>query len=502
MMRKIVALWCVLALVISFAGCNRKNTRTASTTTWVEEESGAADTQSEKKTSSSKGSSSRDEGVNTGANTVIDNPLKANLQGATVTIYETGAIFSAQTESNKSSRVKQQIIAKLQKALNCKLKVNLVDNNKLNTLVSSSAASGKGLCNIIAPELSHAGTYIASNTVANLKKISSLDLTKDYMNRYGVLNATQFGSAKYGVGLEGKNRTSLVLFNKRILKEIGYKENYIYDLVNSGKWTFEAYRKLAKKAVKDLDGKPGLGEKDQFGQTIQDASTKMVDDILSAYGTSMLKVNGSGQLTNNMSDAKILKTATLAQDIIINDGTNYNSGNWETNVKFFGAGKSLFLYCDASSIHMLTSMSDDFGAAPAPQVSASTKYLSAMNYNCRVMMIPAGLSAKEQYNSGAVMQAFSYLLDEYFTALESDYTNRYFCDKTSAKCWKMADSGMTAMPHQCYASMNEAIKAGTYRVFWDAVNPAKRTSPAAVIESTRSSVNKELTDLNKKIKDK
>lgn len=501
-MKKSIALFCVFVLAFSLCACG-KNNKTESTTTWVEEEeSEATDTQSGTQTPSS-GDSSYDNGSGKDdANTVIDDPLKVNLQGATVTIYETGAIFTVESESTKSSRTKKEILNKLQKLLNCKLDVKLVDNNKLNTLVSSSAASGKGLCNIIAPELNHAGTYIASNTVANLTKISSLDLSKGYMNRYGVLNATQFGSAKYGVGLEGKNRTSLVLFNKRILKELGYDENYIYDLVNAGKWTFDTYRDLAKKAVKDLDGKPGIGENDQFGQTIQDAATKMIDDILAAYGTSMLKVNSSGQLVNNMSDAKILKTATLAQNIIINDGSNYNSGNWETNVKFFGAGKSLFLYCDASSIYMLTSMSDDFGVAPAPQIVGSKQYISAMNYNCRVMMIPAGLSSKDQYNAGAVMQAFSYLLDEYFNALESDYTNRYFCDKASAGCWKLADAGMMALPHQSYASMNEAIKAGTYRVFWDAVNPAKRTSPVAVIESTRSSVDKELSDLNKKIKDK
>ena len=485
---------CVLTLLFSLCACG-KSTKTTSTVTWTEEEEGGG---SEGGGNTEKTESNAD----TGSNSVINNPLKADLKGATVTIYETGAIFTVQSTSTKSSRTKKEIIDKIQKELNCKLDVKLVDSSSLSTRVSAAAASGKGLCNIIAPELNHAGSYIASNTVANLKKVSSLDLSKDYMNRYGVLNATQFGSARYGVGIEGKNRTSLVLFNKRILKELGYEENYIYDLVDSGKWTFDVYRELAKKANKDLDGKAGMSEKDQWGQTIQDAATKMVDDILAAYGTSMLKLNSSGQLVNNMTDSKIISTVNLAKKIIIEDGTHYNSGNWETNIKFFGAGKALFLYCDASSVYMLTSMADDFGVAPAPQISGSKKYTSAMNYNCRVMMIPAGLSAKDQYNSGAVMQAFAYLLDDYYKALENEYTNRYFCDKRSGQNWTLADNGMKAQPHQCYASMNEAIKSGTYRVFWDAVNPAKNISAASVIESTKTSVDKELSDLNKKIKDK
>lgn len=493
-MKKIIAVLCVLTLVLSLCACG-KSGKTTKTVTWTEdEESGESggNTNTEK----------TDDNTETGTNTVVTNPLKYDLKGATVTIYETGAIFTVESTSTKSSRTKKEIIDKIQKQLNCKLDIKLVDSSSLSTRVSAAAASGKGLCNIIAPELNHAGSYIASNTVANLNKVSSLDLSKDYMNRYGVLAATQFGSARYGVGVEGKNRTSLVLFNKRILKEIGYGENYIYDLVDSGKWTFDTYRELAKKANKDLDGKSGMSANDQWGQTIQDASTKMVDDILAAYGTSMLTVNSSGQLVNNMSDSKIMSTVNLAKKIIVEDGTHYNSGNWETNIKFFGAGKSLFLYCDASSVYMLTSMADDFGVAPAPQITASKKYLSAMNYNCRVMMIPAGLSAKDQYNSGAVMQAFSYLLDEYYKSLEDEYTNRYFCDTKSAKSWSLADSGMKAQPHQCYASLNEALKSGTYRVFWDAVNPAKNTSASSVIQSTKSSVDKELSDLNKKIKDK
>ena len=72
-------------------------------------------------------------------------------------------------------------------------------------------------------------------------------------------------------------------------------------------------------------------------------------------------------------------------------------------------------------------MADDFGVAPIPQPTATKNYVSSTDYNIGVMMIPAGLSAKDQYNSGAVIQAYAYLLDGYYKDMENEYTNRYFC---------------------------------------------------------------------------
>ena len=116
-------------------------------------------------------------------------------------------------------------------------------------------------------------------------------------------------------------------------------------------------------------------------------------------------------------------------------------------------------------------------------------------------MIPAGLSAKDQYNAGAVIQAYQYLYKNVLDAMEKEYTNRYLRDVESAKNWRLAADIKTTMPQQLYAQTNEAILSGTYRVFWDYYSD-KEASPASKIESTKSSLNKALEELNKNIKDK
>ena len=99
-----------------------------------------------------------------------------------------------------------------------------------------------------------------------------MDLSKEYMNNLNVLNASYLGKAKYAVTLETGWRTWATFYNKRILKELGYSENYLYDLVDSKKWNYTVCRKIGKEAMKDLDGKPGMSENDQWGFLFVDHS--------------------------------------------------------------------------------------------------------------------------------------------------------------------------------------------------------------------------------------
>ena len=499
-MKKVIALLCAVCLIVSLCGCGGVKEDTE-VTSWVEggEQESTQNTVDQQKTDSTKNTSSGSD-ADTG-NKKIDNPLNVDLKGATITIYDTGAVFSPDASFSKTEAARAELLQRIQKELNCKFKVVTATDSKIKVSVTNSAASGKALCGIIAPSMYESGYYIASNLVTNLTKVSSMDLSKDYMNRYGVLGASQFGSAKYAVAGEGETRPQLVFFNKRILKELGFSDTYIYDLVDSGKWTYDVYRDLAKKAMKDLDGKPGMSEADQWGQVIQDDSTAVMSNIVVSYGTPMLTLSSNGKLVSNMTNPKIMSAANLSKTLFKTDGTKYTCSTVEDKLKFFESGKSLFCYASIGKAMYFSDMKDEFGVAPAPQVANSKNYVSANDYNCRVLMIPAGLSANDQYNAGAVIQAYQYLYTMVLDAMKKEYTNRYLCDAKSADNWRLAADAMTTMPQQLYAQTNESILSGTYRIFWDYFND-KIASPASKIESTKSVLEKALEDLNKNIKDK
>ncbi len=500
-MKKVIALLCAVAMIVSLCGCGGTVEEVTSTVEWTEGgEQNNVDVSNNSNGSSSNGSGSDGSGNIGSGNSNIKNPLDVDLKGATITIYDTGT-FNPDASLSKTNKVKADMLNKIQKELNCKFKVVSTTNEKIKSYVTNSAASGKALCGIIAPSMYESGYYIAANLVTNFTKVSSMDLSKDYMNRYGVLNASQFGSAKYVVPAEGETRTHIVYFNKRLLKEIGYSENYIYDLVDSGKWTYDAYRNLAKKAMKDLDGKAGMSAADQWGQVVQDDSTQVMSNIVVSYGTTMLKLGADGSLKNNMTDSKIINAANLANEVLFKDGTKYKPSSVEDRVNFFAQGKALFLYADIGKAKTITNMKDEFGIAPPPQVNASEKYVSAIDYNARVLMMPAGLSAQDQYNAGAVIQAYQYLYEDVLDAMEKEWTNRYLCDEKSAANWRITANALTTMPQQLYSQTNESILSGTYRIFWDYFS-GKSTSPATSIQSTKSVLDTALAELNKKIKDK
>ncbi len=496
-MKKVIALLCVVTIFASLSGC-QKTTEEFSTVSWTE--GGQQSTVDQQGSGDANTDSGSDNYADTG-NRKIDNPLNVDLKGETILIYDTGAIFNPDASFSKTEKARAEMLQKIQKELNCKFKVVVSTNEKIKANVTNYAASGKALCGIIAPSMYESGYYIAANLVTNLTRVSSMDLSKDYMNRYGVLNASQFGKAKYVVAAEGETRPQVVYFNKRILKELGLSDNYIYDLVDNGKWTYDVYRDLAKKAMKDLDGKPGMSSGDQWGQVIQDDTTAVMSNILASYGAPMLSLSSNGKLQNNMTNSKIIETANLSKSIFANDGTKYTCSTVEDKLEFFEQGKALFCYASIGKAMYISEMKDEFGVAPAPQVTNSKNFISANDYNCRVLMIPAGLSAKDQYNAGAVIQAYQYLYGNVLDAMKKEYTNRYLFDDKSADNWRLAADAMTTMPQQLYSQTNESILSGTYRIFWDYFND-KIASPASKIESTKSALDKALEDLNKNIKDK
>lgn len=529
-MKRLVALICVCALVFSFCGC-RETTEETSVLSWYEGEdvveyvdtpsndkesddmtsgdSTTNDTSSADETLSSTTSNvkeSVDNTNNTNNTNTVSNPLDVDLKGATINVYEVEidgitSIFSPNASESKTAAAKAKNIEKIQKDLNCKFKVTKTTADKLKSFVSTSAASGKALCNIISTSMSQTGYYISANLVANLKKISSVDLSKEYMNRYGVLEASRFGNAQYAIAAEGEGRTFVVCFNKRILKEIGKDEKYIYNLVDSGKWTLNEYRNLAKSAMKDLDGKSGMSSADQWGQIVQDGETGFPLNVLSSLGTSMLKVNSSGVISYNMTDSKVIQAINLTQDTINNDGTRYSEGTVDERVQAFANGRSLFLYANVRRISALTSMKDDFGVVPVPSINGGKDYSSAIDWNSRVLMIPAGLSATDQYNSGAVVQAYQYLYDDVLDEMEKEFVNRYFCDDESGEYWRMAADAMDSHCVQLYAKSDDTINLATYHILWN-VFRGDTTSPITEINSKKSSAEKAILDLNNKIKDK
>ncbi|MBO4732885.1 MAG: hypothetical protein J5662_00255 [Clostridia bacterium] len=496
-LKRIIAIAVTLIMVFVLVGCSDTVEET-STVSWIE---GGQKTDVTTDTSDKADVTTDTKSGNKGTvtNNIVangDNPLTANLKGATINIYSTGDQFSPDVSSSKSGKAQAEMLKKLQSKLNCKLVVKQTTDERLKNSISTSAAAGKALCQIIDPMLSGAGYYVAASLVTDLARVSSMDLSRDYMQRCGIPEASRLGKGIYAIGSEGgDSRVFMIIFNKRILKELGYDENYIYNLAESGKWTLDAFSELSKKGVRDLDGKPGLSENDQYGWVTVDVATGSSAALFANAGVFMIDHDKNGLLKYNMENPNIINIATKLGNVARN-GACYSDGGWQSRVAYFASGKAFMIWSPLTNLRLISSMKDDFGLVPSPKVSEDRDYTTAIDLNTRVLMMPAGLSAQDQANAGAFIQAYEYLLSDVVKTSQSEYANRYLRDEKSVKFMKLAQSKLLTDPSAIYGRLSEDIQTGTYRVIWDYLNDSKMTPMASAIESSKSATVKAINDVN------
>ncbi|MBR6509062.1 MAG: hypothetical protein IKT38_00455 [Clostridia bacterium] len=490
MKKRVLALIIAVFLIFGCCGCNDTTVATE-TESWVE--GGETTTDKSGSGTGNSGSGTGNSGSG-GSNTTITEPMKVDLKGATITIYSATELFKL-SDSSKTQKSKNDILNSVQKSLNCKFVIKEVDHEKLKTLTLSSAASGKALCNIISTNMQYVGTYVAAGVLTDFTRVSSMDLSQKYMNRLNMLEATELGGAKYAVTSENGSRTWGTFYNKRILKELGYSENYLYDLVDSKKWNYSAAREIGKKAMKDLDGKSGMSKDDQWGFLWVDPSM-MTSHAIANSGGALIKHSKDKYLEYNMTDSRVISSINLINEFYKEGTTCRSISNYADRISAFAAGHSLFLFSNLYYAGTISGkMSDDFGVLPIPMVDGRSDYASALDWNAEVMMMPAGQSGKDQYNTGAVIQAIMSQCDKNVEVMKSEYNNRYFCDKQSGKNMVLAIEQDKGMVEAVYSSTNDDVLAGTYRPFWD-LHDGKISSVVTQIDATKSTTIKAIQEIN------
>ncbi|MCQ2450011.1 MAG: hypothetical protein MJ132_07485, partial [Clostridia bacterium] len=511
-----------------FSGCKKSNDEG----TWTEEEvivstdGGEAGTQtdavsdgdkttdgnkkgnttSSKKTGTGNSTDTRQDlsatgGQTVGQNTKIDNPYKADLGGATIKIYTTTNDFTkSDASASKSSAAMLKMAQTLEKQLNCKIKVETYNYTQLQKLTMMGMASNEYFADIIITPIYTSVGYLTSKYVYDMSKISTMDLSQSYMNVGNGVNSYHLGSGYWAVGEPTyiASTGSPVLYNKRILKELGYEEDYIYDLVKKGKWNLSAFRNLAKKAVKEMDGKPGITTADRLGIVQIDIGTSAFSNVLQTMGAEMI-TNKNGVLTYNMTDPKILNSLELANNIFVKDGTCKEASDLDgTAQNLFMSGHSLFLsggYFEL--LKKISGMDDDYGLVPFPAADGSNKYSVPVNWNNCCMMIPGNLNEKQAKNAGAFIQAYCYASQTVVDAMYDEYSSRYLCDAESKENLYRCYNAETITVASILGGAQGALHNGTYKVLYEA---SHGQSPNSLIQGTANATKTIVNDFYKKLK--
>lgn len=199
-----------------------------------------------------------------------------------------------------------------------------------------------------------------------------------------------------------------IFFNKNIASD--YDISGLYDLVFSGKWTFDKYSEISRQVYKDLNGNGEYDAEDLYGVTTSD----YYDVYFSAFEIPITNTGPDGSLSLALGE-KFYEAYTRLREFsmdktslpqaISNKGETVNYGN---DVQFFTQGKLLFFGGLVRFSNYFRAMEDNYGILTVPKWDDNQKkYHTTSHANYSLVSIPVTVPPERHGMIGAVMEALA-----------------------------------------------------------------------------------------------
>ena len=237
-------------------------------------------------------------------------------------------------------------------------------------------------------------------------------------------NFVMFGSLNMGI----YDFTNAILFNKNMLSSLNLENPY--ELVDSGKWTFDVCAEMAKAAVQDANGDGQMTKDDIWG--FAGRSNSLLPNFIAGARQRMVEIDSDGipRLTAG-SNERIFEVFDRVMTLFRDDGVWYTKTGTENNyyVKcpFFENDQALFADRSFYSLTQLREMESDFGMVPFPKFDEVQEQYGAMvEAGGRATIVP--VTIKDPEVVGAVLEALNFygwkdVIPVYFEiALKQKYT--------------------------------------------------------------------------------
>ena len=244
----------------------------------------------------------------------------------------------------------------------------------------------------------------------DLSSMSDINLEQEWWDQNWLDAMTVQGSVYSLIGDISPNTllaTYSVVFNKNLFDELGLE--HPYELVNSGKWTYEEFNKYTKDYSQDLNGDGKYDTEDQYGLVSWGESVGY--SFFYSCDFSFGRVR-DGEITIGYNEDKMISIYEKMYDTLITQN-NYietrGGSGWEgrmqTMYDIFKGGRALF--CNLSLNHVsqyLSDMEDDFGILPYPKLDESQKSYATTTLN-EVTMVGIPITAPDPELSALMTEA-------------------------------------------------------------------------------------------------
>ena len=290
------------------------------------------------------------------------------------------------------------------------VKLNYTDVKSDQTLfvgaVQSSVMAGDEGYDIIIPDY-HWGANVPDYMV-NLRGSQYLDFDKPWWSK-AWNDASDIGTGFYScVGyycLDLLRDVEVTYFNKTLIDE--HQLENPYDLVNSGKWTFDKAIEMGKSVARDVNGDTLFDENDAYAMYMNIHSVR---GLYAAMGAQMV-VRENGELKMHGIDDEYVKI----NDIVYNlrNGNNAVLYRDDSTVDFtttlaykpFNQNNLLFTFFALTAVEAMRQTDVDFGIVPVPTLNEGDP-IRVFNYGCSTSCIP--VNAPDTERSEILLEALNY----------------------------------------------------------------------------------------------
>lgn len=340
--------------------------------------------------------------------------------------HESEIVFNTYTNGGEElmSAVVNEAIATRNNAVEEKLKIKIKEQyvfdaqrkkGELCQKIKNDIAAGSGDYYAVVPCIYDGATLAAEGSLYDLlSDVPYLKMSQPWWDQTFNQELTINDKLYFTVGDLGvynKSATSVLMFNKELIKQYGLENPY--ELVNNNKWTMDKVFSMAKEISSDDNQDGKIDYKDSMGWSGQ------LDDMWCLFygsGSKISSVASSGfpELTmyNDRSVNVLDKMVSFVQDdnhyISAND--YFNEATWpvkELTIKPFLTGKCLFFSAGISSTDLLGDMEDDFGIVPLPLFDdTQQKYHSLINpWTSTCFAVPISVAQEDLEFVGIVLEA-------------------------------------------------------------------------------------------------
>jgi len=214
-------------------------------------------------------------------------------------------------------------------------------------------------------------TYAQEGLIYSIDDLPYIDVTKPYwsqsINReLSIHNKLYFSYGDFN--LSSYDYTHVLTFNKKMVEDYSLED--LYDLVNSGKWTYEKFDAMMQSVTSDLNGDGVMNEEDQYGLLSQ--PKQVLPCLWISANELSIKKNSNDEPEFNLStDAKFANVIERIYNMTWDTGSwfvNTEGNNADLAMKtMFESNQGLFNNSTFFSISSLRSMEADFGIIPYPK---------------------------------------------------------------------------------------------------------------------------------------